>query len=53
MDCFGSVTVRSSDALGTASWITWLLVARAERYRIFHHMESQVYPGDDVKKGTE
>jgi hypothetical protein len=26
-----------------SSWITWLLVARGENYRIFHHMESQVY----------
>lgn len=25
------------------SWITWLLVRRGERYRIFHQMESQVY----------
>jgi hypothetical protein len=25
------------------SWITWLLTFRGERYRIFHHMESQVY----------
>jgi hypothetical protein len=35
---------RESDAAhrGT-SWITWLLVARGEKYRIFHHMESQVY----------
>lgn len=26
-----------------SSWITWLLVARGEKYRIFHHMEAQVY----------
>jgi hypothetical protein len=26
-----------------ASWITWLLVRRDERYRIFHQMEAQVY----------
>ena len=26
-----------------ASWITWPLVRRDERYRIFHQMESQVY----------
>jgi hypothetical protein len=26
-----------------ASWITWLLALRGDRYRIFHHMESQVY----------
>jgi hypothetical protein len=25
------------------SWITWLLVRRGQRYRIFHQMESQVY----------
>jgi ketosteroid isomerase-like protein len=25
------------------SWITWLLVRRGERYRIFHQMESAVY----------
>jgi hypothetical protein len=29
-----------------ASWITWLLIRRGERYRIFHHMESQVYLTD-------
>jgi hypothetical protein len=28
------------------SWITWLLVRRGERYRIFHQMESQVYLAD-------
>jgi len=26
-----------------ASWVTWLLIRRGERYRIFHHMESGVY----------
>jgi hypothetical protein len=26
-----------------ASWITWLLVRRGSRLRIFHQMESQVY----------
>jgi hypothetical protein len=26
-----------------ASWMTWMLVRRGERYRIFHQMESQVY----------
>jgi hypothetical protein len=30
-----------------ASWITWLLVRRGERYRIFHQMESQVFLTDD------
>jgi len=29
-----------------SSWITWLLVARGGTYRIFHHMESQVYLDD-------
>jgi hypothetical protein len=29
-----------------ASWITWLLVRRGGRYRIFHQMESQVYLSD-------
>jgi hypothetical protein len=42
------VTGRESDTERTgASWITWLLVARGpggdEQYRIFHHIESQVY----------
>jgi hypothetical protein len=43
-----SFTGRESDTVHTgASWITWLLTARGvgggEKYRIFHHMESQVY----------
>jgi hypothetical protein len=29
-----------------ASWITWLLIRRGARYRIFHHMECEVYLGD-------
>jgi hypothetical protein len=29
-----------------ASWITWLLIRRGGRYRIFHHMESQVHLSD-------
>ena len=29
-----------------ASWITWLLVRRGDRYRISHHMEAQVYLAD-------
>ena len=29
------------------SWITWLLVRRGDRYRIFHQMESQVYLADN------
>lgn len=38
------LTDRVSDVERTgASWITWLLVRRGDRYRIFHQMESQVY----------
>jgi ketosteroid isomerase-like protein len=33
-----------------ASWITWLLVRRGGRYRIFHQMESQVYLSDGVEE---
>ena len=49
------LTGRESDAGDTgehagehtgASWITWLLIRRGGRYRIFHHMESQVYLTD-------
>jgi hypothetical protein len=41
------LTGRESDFEHTgASWITWLLIRRGERYRIFHHMESQVYLTD-------
>jgi ketosteroid isomerase-like protein len=42
-----SLTGRESDVQrnGT-SWITWLLVRRGERLRIFHQMESQVYLTD-------
>jgi hypothetical protein len=40
------LTGRESDFEHTgASWITWLLIRR-DRYRIFHHMESQVYLTD-------
>jgi hypothetical protein len=40
-------TGRESDVEHSgSSWITWLLVARGEDYRIFHHMESQVYLDD-------
>lgn len=43
-----SFTGRESDvAHNGTSWITWLLVARGEGYRIFHHHESQVYLGSD------
>jgi hypothetical protein len=42
-----SFTGRESDVEHSgSSWITWLLVARGEKYRIFHHMESQVYLDD-------
>jgi hypothetical protein len=35
------------DAVRTgASWVTWLLVRRGDRLRIFHQMESQVYLPD-------
>jgi hypothetical protein len=35
---------RESDVERTgASWVTWLLVRREGRYRIFHQMESQVH----------
>lgn len=39
-----SVTARESEVehIGS-SWITWLVVARRGKYRIFHHMESPVY----------
>jgi hypothetical protein len=41
------LTGRESDLERTgASWITWMLVRRGERYRIFHHMESDVYLAD-------
>jgi hypothetical protein len=42
------LTGRESDLerSGT-SWITWLLIRRAEQYRIFHQMESEVYLTDE------
>jgi ketosteroid isomerase-like protein len=41
------LTGRESDVQRAgASWITWLLVRRDGRYRIFHQMESQVYLTD-------
>ncbi len=41
------LTGREADIERTgASWITWFLVRRDERYRIFHQMESQVYLGE-------
>jgi len=42
-----SLTGTESDVERTgASWITWLLVRRSDRLRIFHQMESQVYLSD-------
>ena len=39
-----SYTGREANVAHTgASWITWLLTPRGNKYRIFHHMESQVY----------
>ena len=44
-----SLIGREADVARTgASWITWLLVRRGGRYRIFHQMESQVYLSDGV-----
>jgi hypothetical protein len=41
------LTGRESDVEHAgASWITWLLIRRDDRYRIFHQMESQVYLTD-------
>jgi hypothetical protein len=45
-----SYTGHESDVPHTgASWITWLVVARGEKYRICHHMEWQTYLPDDDK----
>jgi hypothetical protein len=42
-----SLTGTESDVERTgASWITWLLVRRSDRLRIFHQMESQVHLSD-------
>ena len=42
------LTGREADVERTGtSWITWLLVRREGRYRIFHQMESQVFLTDD------
>jgi hypothetical protein len=39
-----SFTGEESDIAHTgAGWITWLLTPRGGNYRVFHHMESQVY----------
>lgn len=58
-----SFTAEESDIAHTgASWITWLLTPRGGGYRIFHHMESQVYleggfrhgplPGPEDERGS-
>lgn len=42
-----TLTSRESDVPRSgASWVTWLLVGRGERLRIFHQMESEVYLSD-------
>jgi hypothetical protein len=47
-----SFTGRESDIAHTgASWITWLLTPRGDKYRIFHHMESQAYLEDGFRHG--
>ena len=47
-----SFTGRDSDlAHSGTSWITWLLAPRGEQYRIFHHMESQVYLEEGFRYG--
>jgi hypothetical protein len=58
-----SFTGEESDIAHTgASWITWLLTPRGDKYRIFHQMESQVYleegfglgplPGREDERGS-
>jgi hypothetical protein len=45
------LTGRQSDFVHQgASWITWLLVRRDDRYRIVHHMESQVHLAENEGK---
>jgi len=47
-----SFTGRESDIAHTgASWITWLLTPRGDKYLIFHHMESQVHLEDGFPHG--
>lgn len=47
-----SFTGTESDIAHTgASWITWLLTRRGDQYRIFHHMESQVYLEEGFRHG--
>ena len=42
-----TLTGREADVRRTgASWVTWFLVRRGERLRIFHQMESQVHLSD-------
>ena len=53
-----SFTGRESETAHTGtSWISWLLVARGlggnEEYRIFHHIESQVYLEDGFSAELE
>jgi hypothetical protein len=49
-----SFTGRESEIPHTgASWITWLLAAHGEKYRIFHHVESQVYLEDGFPAGPD
>jgi hypothetical protein len=44
------LTGRESDIERTgASWITWLLISRGQGFRIFHHMESQVYLAEEAQ----
>ena len=44
-------TGRESDVEHSGSnWITWLVVARGEKYRIFHDMEAQVYLDEHVDR---
>ncbi|OBA77256.1 hypothetical protein A5641_18655 [Mycobacterium sp. 1554424.7] len=48
-----SLTGQESDIPHTgASWITWLLTLRGDRYLIFHHMESQVYLEGGLPDGS-
>ena len=48
-----SFTGRESDVEHSgSSWITWLVVARGEKYRIFHHMESQVCCANGLNRVT-
>jgi hypothetical protein len=48
-----SFTGEESDvAHSGASWITWLVTPRGDEYRIFHHMESQVYLEEGFRHGA-